>query len=409
MRATALAGRRATSRLAFLGVILAFVGGMLVLQRPSREPGPGTAREAPGGVDGAGAVRFVKAAESDFDRFTRDPSRALRRWMRTKYWRMRTYSPYFDRRLRWFPDAWVYRDLYAIYRGSPLAREHPEWILRDPRGRRLYIPFECSGGSCPQYAADIGNPAFRRYWIREARASLRRGYRGLFVDDVNLIKRVADGSGDEATPVDPRTGKLMRQGDWRRYLARFVGEIRQAFPRHEVVHNVIWFADGGDPHAARQVAAADYIEIERGVNDARIEAGSRRHGFERLLAYVDRVHDRGKGVILDSYARTDAEREYGLASYFLVSSGRDALGNDPGGSPSDWWRGYDVSLRAPRGPRYRWKGLLRRDFERGLALVNPPGAPRRTVELPGTWRGLDARPRQRVTLDAAAGAVLRAP
>ena len=116
----------------------------------------------------AGAVRFFRVANSAFDVYTRDPSLAARRWMRRTYASMLTYSPYFDSRLRWFGNAWAYKDLYAIYPGSPLAREHPEWILRDASGNPLYIPYACAGGRCPQYAADVGSLAFRARWISEA-------------------------------------------------------------------------------------------------------------------------------------------------------------------------------------------------------------------------------------------------
>lgn len=56
----------------------------------------------------AGAVRFVKHTEPDFDRFTRNARHA--RWMQRRFWRMTTFSPYFDSRLRWYGSAWVYRD-----------------------------------------------------------------------------------------------------------------------------------------------------------------------------------------------------------------------------------------------------------------------------------------------------------
>ena len=69
-------------------------------------------------------------------------------------------------------------------------------------------------------------------------------------------------------------------------------------------------------------------------------------------------------MILDSYADTRAEVEYELASYFLVSSGRDSLGSTWRSAPGDWWKGYEVRLGAPRGGRFLWRGLLRRDFER---------------------------------------------
>ena len=106
-------------------------------------------------------------------------------------------------------------------------------------------------------------------------------------------------------------------------------------------------------------------------------------------------------------AETDAGREYGLAAYFLVGSGRDSLANDPGGAPDDWWRGYDVVLGAPSTSRYAWKGVLRRDFAHGMVLLNPPDAPSRTVALDRPHLDLNGGRRSTITLGPAEGAVLR--
>src|SRR4051794_25527145 len=143
--------------------------------------------------DREGVVHFAKAADSSFDRFSYAPSAASRRWMRLKYWRMRAYSPYFDSRTSWYSSAWTYKDDYAIYPGERLPAD---FYLRDARGRRLYIPFDCRRGSCPQFAADIGSPAFRAHWIAEAKDDYRHGYRGIFVDDVNMELRISDGNGN---------------------------------------------------------------------------------------------------------------------------------------------------------------------------------------------------------------------
>ena len=107
----------------------------------------------------AGSVNFMRAAEGSFDTFTSNPTAAQQDWMKAHYSRMRAYAPYFDTRLSWSSKAWFYQSAYAIYPGSALDVEHPEWILRDAAGNKLYIPFGCSGGKCTQYAADIGNPA----------------------------------------------------------------------------------------------------------------------------------------------------------------------------------------------------------------------------------------------------------
>ena len=66
----------------------------------------------------AGTVRFVRTANSAFDRYTKSPDPAQQKWMRAKYWRMLAYSPYFDSRLAWFPAAWAYKDLYGIATGA---------------------------------------------------------------------------------------------------------------------------------------------------------------------------------------------------------------------------------------------------------------------------------------------------
>jgi hypothetical protein len=323
---------------------------------------------------------------------------------------MRACSPHFDSRTDWYRDAWFYRDSYAIYRTSDLARQHPSWILHDAHGRRLYIPFACSRGTCPQYAADIGSPAWRSNWIAGARASLAEGYRGIFVDDVNMDMRVGDGEGRAVTPIDPRTGRPMTLAAWRGYMADFMEEIRQAFPTAEIVHNALWFVGDSDPDVLRELRAADVIEVERGVEDSGLTGGGGRWGIDSLLKFIDDRHADGQGVILDAYGETSSAHLYGLAAYFLVSSGRDALADATGGSPGDWWVGYDTDLGAARGDRYVYDGVWRRDFAGGLVLLNEPGARRRTVRVPRGMQDLDGHARRTVTLGPASGAVLvRAP
>ena len=151
------------------------------------------------------------------------------------------------------------------------------------------------------------------------------------------------------------------------------------------------------------------IELERGVNDAGIRGGGGRWGYETFMKRVDRLHGRGKGVIFDSYAEGANEVEYEMASYFLVSTGNDGFGSSWRSAPGDWWKGYDVQLGAPRGRRYQWKGLLRRDFERGYVLVNQPDSRRRSVRLPGASYGPAGDRRGRVSLSAAEGAVIVGP
>ena len=77
---------------------------------------------------------------------------------------------------------------------------------------------------------------------------------------------------------------------------------------------------------------------------------------------------------LTAVAKSDAEREYGLACYFLTSNGLDLIGSRAGGTPGDWWAGYDTDLGAALGPRgYFDSGRHRREFEGGFVYVVEPG------------------------------------
>ncbi len=352
-----------------------------------------------------GDVRFVKFATSAFDRYTASPTATAQEWMRTHYWRMVAYAPYFDTRVRWYPEAWFYKDLYAIYPGTSAATQHPEWLLRDASGATLFIPYGCSGGTCPQYAADVGNPAFRAAWIAQAIATFGKGYRGIFVDDVNMAMKVSDGIGRAVAPIDPRTGAPMTIAAWRSYVAKFAEEIRAALPDADIMHNQVWFfAPPSDPAVARAIAAADVINVERGFNDAGIRGGTGQYGFDTLLAFLDVLHAQGRGALLES--GSTAKRDYALAAYFLVTTVLDGVGHGSQSLPDDWWSGWDVSLGAAAGDRYVWNGLRRRDFARGFVLVNPPDRPTVTVALDGTWHGLDGVARTSVTLGPADGIVL---
>jgi hypothetical protein len=356
-----------------------------------------------------GGVHFIGGSTPSFDRYTRSLDPAYGAFLRRHFSRMVAYSPYFDGKTTWYPRAWVYHDAYAIYRGSTLAAEHPQWILRDAAGRPLFIPFACSQGTCPQYAADIADPAYRHYWIQVARAQLARGYRGVFIDDVNMQKRVSDGSGTLIAPIDDATGRPMTDEAWSRYMARFMQEVRAAMPGVEIAHNVEWFAHTprrtADPLIAAELRAADYINLERGVNDTGIRGGSGPYSLNSLLAYIDAVHALGRSAVLDGSAGESAGIEYSLASYLLISTGKDLVGAT-GMTPDHWFHGFDLNLGDARGPRYTWKGVLRRDFASGTALVAAPESGTHTLALPAAMRTLTGQGVTSVTLAPASGVVL---
>src|SRR6185312_14069181 len=119
-------------------------------------------------------------------------------------------------------------------------------------------------------------------------------------------------------------------------------QVRAAFPNVEIVHNSIWTVGDATNDLKRQLGSADYIEIERGFNDAGIVGGSSKFGWPTLANFIDHRHNAGQGVILDGDADTAAGREYGLANYLLLSSGGDAIANDAATRPDAFWNGFNA-------------------------------------------------------------------
>ena len=284
-------------------------------------------------------------------------------------------------------------------------------MLRDAQGKPLYIQYACSGTSCTQYAADIGSPGYRQYWISGAAGRIAAGYSGVHIDDVNLSMKVSNGAGTFTRPIDPRTGAPMTDANWRRYVAEFTEEIRAALPDAEISHNTYWRDHStlkSDPYAQRQLAAADTIEVERGFNDSGIVGGTGPYGYETYLAHMDWLHSRGLSIVYEPYGLNAVSQEFEIASYYLVKDRDDAITSHFESDPETWSPAWDTDLGAPLGARYAWNGLFRRDFANGTVLVNQPGATTKTVGLPAgsKWRELGGATVTSVTLGARRGEVL---
>jgi hypothetical protein len=365
---------------------------------------------APAHASVQGQVNLVRNATSEFDGYTSRATTSQRLWIDSHYSPMRGYAPYFNQALSWAPPADFYRDLYAIYPSeASLIAQHPSWILKDTSGNNLYIPYACDGSSCSQYAGDIGNPEFRHFWIERAQGELADGYRGIFIDDVNLEMKVSNGAGKLVPPLDPRTGQPMTEADWQRYIAEFTEEIRAAMPSAEIVHNTNWWEDQNNGYVQREISSANAIELERGFSDTGLTGGTGRFAYKTLLAHIDWLHSLGKSVMLEPYLENPIQREFELSSYFLINNSTDSLVSAYQTDPGNYWPGWETNLGAALGPRYEWHGLLRRDFRGGFVLVNPPEAPAATVALGGSYTKLDGSIVSSVQLSARQGVILTSP
>ena len=354
-------------------------------------------------------------------------------------WGMQVYAGYFDgyngiNRLNFFPNGLVYFDSYAIYNptfftGSTTASQHPDWILKDSNNNSLYINYDCNKtdsrgnatGQCTQFAADVSNQGFINWYISTLQSRVNTGYHAVWIDDVNLtLSRVSDGNGNVIAPIDHATGTAMTGASWGKYFAAFLQQVRTSFPTMTILHNSIWYADpqnngtyDQDPNVIKQIQQADLINLERGVNDAGITGGTGTFSLNNMLRFIDHVHALGKAVVLDGEINTGAginpndpiQREYALACYFLISMGKDAIGND-NIFPDAWWSGYDLDLGQPTGNRTSWNGLRRRDFNGGFVLVNDPKAQPISVNLGGTFKRVDGTSITKITLAGSQGVIL---
>lgn len=404
-----------------------------------------------------GKVRFYNIADNQVASHLSAANQDEQEWMVKHYDRMQVYTPYFDQYTEWYSNGLVYKDLYAIYNCADfkcdiqwpdvteyIFKEHPEWILRDIDGEPLYLPFGCSRvkGSCPQFAADISNQEFRQFWIDDLNKRLGgtcgingKGYRGIMVDDVNLaldksVVKMAEGLTVEivngqyqyyaytlksGNPINSKTGDPIKDGQWKKYVAEFVELIRSEFQACEIVHNSVWFhTKPGDPYLDRQVDAADYIGLERGVNDLGMKAGTHPLGIVSFLEFNDYLHERGRNMVhyihIDERANAVPslkQLEYGLAGWLLVSDGNDLFGARKFNTPANWWHGFDTNLGQALGSRYKdFQGLFRRDFEHGIVLLNGPGTGSVTVTLPDTYYTLAGDPVDEVVLGSRVGKIL---
>lgn len=370
-------------------------------------PLPPEETEEPPPGNGTGRVRFVKDANSSFDA---EDIEANSTWINEHFYRMTGYSPWFNRNLSWYHRARVYDDAYAIYKGSSLASEHPGWIVRDANGNKLYIPFRCSNGSCPQYAADISNPAWRSYFISTLKGTLAKGYIGVFVDDVDMWANTSNGSGQLVAPIDHNTGKPMTDEVWRGYFVRFMEELRAATPGYEITQNQVWYVAGGpavNARIAQSMRQANCINIEFGVDDPGLTGGTGTLSVNSLLNYVDAVHSLGTAIDMGGDGTSLHELQYTLAGYFLVNNGSDLVTGNSSQTITNFWPGWSVKLGEAEGPRSRTAaGLFERKFTHGLVYLNEPGATTKTIALPSAMKNLAGKTVTSITLSASSGAVL---
>lgn len=351
-----------------------------------------------------GCVHYEWNTSANTDQYTNTPSTAQEQWFQDHMYRILGYSGYWNYRLSWFSNSWFYRDSSSLYRWATDATQHPEWVLKNVKGQNLYINWNCGNGQCDQFIPDYSNENFRQWWIQQARDGLSQGFTGIFIDDVNLVMNLSNGTTSD-TPIDPNNGLPMTTANWEHYFADFLKEVRQALPNVEICHNALWFAGNGAPLSdaavAEEIQAANYINLERGFADTGL-TNSGTWSMDSLFSYIDAVHQLGSKILAEQYG---FDGQFSLASYFLVNKGGDLFANDSV-TPYNWPSMYDVQLGTPIRGRWNWNGLIRRDFSQGIVMINPPNAKSITMSFPPGFTDLNGNSVTTVTLAGRQGIIL---
>jgi hypothetical protein len=340
-----------------------------VAKDPSAPPPPPPPPPA-AGTEGQLSTVFVTGSATDalLNSFTD----AQWQWARDHWDRIYVYPPYSDRWLGKMPKAWAYQDSYAIYNPSSYADAHPDQILRDAGGNKLFIPWGCKNGTCPQYAADFSNPNWRQHYSDQVKAAASKGY-GLYADDVNLdAMKASDGSGTYKQPVVG--GKAWQLPDWQREFATFMEKVATDNPSIERVHNALWWAgsDGQNADVQRQIKSCNVFSFERGFNDPNYRKDLSQ--LTRLFNFIDLIHSWGVAAYHLSYATDTQGAMFNLACALMCSNGHDYV-SGPAAlmAPSSWWAGYQTNLGAAKGPRTQVStGVWERPFEHGVVRADGP-------------------------------------
>jgi Hypothetical glycosyl hydrolase family 15 len=278
-------------------------------------------------------------------------------------------------------------------------REHPEWFLRNTDGDGF-----TSWSYRWQWAMDVGSESYQRRWADNVVFELvADGWDGVFMDDTNPtmkyhydVDRVARYPSDAAygaatasalAHIAPRVraaGKLVfvNLGSWSEYPA--------------VGRRWLDFVDG----------AMDEMFLKWGDEPGE---GYMTERWETQLNALKATQRRGKTFLgishSSSYDRGVAR--YGYATMLLGGEGdaHFALAHDY--TKATWFPEYDYDLGRPMGPeRAVPGGVHRRQFERGLVLVNPTPQSRE-VSLGGTYSGSGLSDATHATMPPTSGLVLR--
>jgi hypothetical protein len=322
-------------------------------------------------------------------------------------------------------QVFVYKDLsstrsYACRNGADDAqlptgvgycqaeRDHPEWFLLDPNGRRFEY-----GGYSGHWQMDVGNTAYQDAWAANViESSTAAGFDGVFMDNALFP---CDAYHEGVCPAKYPTDAALQDA----YKAMFANTrdefVAAGLKTVANLSNARLHAGAWDAYTEHLDGGFDEWWL---TFDDQNLLSEYPEGWSRQVAEIASNEARGKITWVQPHftAGNDRPYRYALAGYLMAAGERAAIADvdrtDGYDDPSPWHAEYDWDLGTPAGPYRSVAGnVFQRDFSCGTVVVNA----NRTASSPVTVRLGSAHADERgaevtsVSLAGTSGAILRKP
>lgn len=289
---------------------------------------------------------------------------------------------------------------------------HPQdrWILRSTSGDSLVAPHYPHN-----HLANVGSASYQRTWVRRVRAAAAAGrFDGVMIDGITA--RVSDWTSGPY-PTAYRSDKA-----WERAMRRFVRFVGPALKRgglYVLANTYKGGSNDGSADAAWWKAVAPSVSglmaeyWEQSSIDLRPFDTNpccwtgQWNGWLKLAAAAQRS---GADFFPLQYGPSADVRTmtYGKASFLLVWNGRGGGYIFSPEDPADPWnRAWTTPVGKPVGPRRRVGVGWRRNFTRGVALVNPDPSRPQSFSLGGRYVDPSGAAPRSVTLQPVSAVILR--
>jgi hypothetical protein len=266
---------------------------------------------------------------------------------------------------------------------------HETWFWHNPENQRV------TSNQDGKVLMNIADRGFRDYWRSSLIKQVDEGdYDGVFLDSASpsLLQWEARLPADPrlvADGVRTRTFDELGNKTWIAAWQDWIGDLDRSLAAKAIplIPNVGGLATGWD-NTDYSLTAGAFCE---GFLDPAFTPADWKSAASQTLALVRQ----NKILILQNYlpsADEVAKRRFLLGSYLLVKGARTYVAYFAA-SPFEWYPEWDLDLGAAQKNAITvddlsWNGVYRRDFDKGVVLVNP-GVKAVHVNLGATFKRVE--------------------